>query len=71
MEEVARRFGLNLLMVRREARISQGDLSAQVFIDRAALSRMENGHRCPRLDHIVRLAEATGVQVRDLLHGID
>jgi transcriptional regulator with XRE-family HTH domain len=71
MEEVARRFGLNLLLVRREARISQGELAAQVFMDRAALSRIENGHRLPRLDHIVRLAEALGVQVRDLLNGIE
>lgn len=67
---VAERFGHNLHMARREARISQEDLAAQVFLDRAALSRIENGHRYPRLDHIVRLAEAIGVQVRDLLYGI-
>lgn len=68
---VAERFGHNLHMARREARISQEDLAAQVFMDRAALSRIENGHRYPRLDHIVRMAEAIGVQVRDLLYGIE
>jgi transcriptional regulator with XRE-family HTH domain len=67
---VAERFGCNLSAARREAGISQEELAAQVFIDRAALSRLENGHRYPRLDHVVRLAEAVGVQVRDLLYGI-
>jgi transcriptional regulator with XRE-family HTH domain len=67
---VAERFGRNLHMARRDARITQGELAAQVFMDRAALSRLENGHRFPRLDHIVRMAEVLGVQVRDLLYGI-
>ena len=68
---VAERFGRNLHMARWEARISQEDLAAQVFMNRAALSRFENGRRLPRLDHIVSLAEALGVQVRDLLYGIE
>ncbi len=67
---LAERFGHNLHMARREARISQEDFAAQVFLDRAAVSRIENGHRFPRLDHIVRMAEVLGVQVRDLLYGI-
>jgi transcriptional regulator with XRE-family HTH domain len=69
-KEVARRFGLNLLLARREARMSQDDLAKQAFMDRAALSRIENGHRLPRLDHMVRVAEVLEVQIRDLLHGI-
>ena len=71
MEAVAKRFGRNLHVARWEARITQEDLAARVFIDRATLSRMENGHRLPRLDHIVRLADGIGVQVRDLLYGIE
>jgi transcriptional regulator with XRE-family HTH domain len=68
---LAEQFGRNLHMARRDARITQTQLAAQVFMARAALSRMENGHRLPRLDHIVSLAEAIGVQVRDLLYGIE
>lgn len=71
MEEIAKRFGRNLHVARWEARITQEDLAARVFIARATLSRMENGHRFPRLDQIVRMAEAIGVAVRDLLYGID
>jgi transcriptional regulator with XRE-family HTH domain len=68
--EVAEQFGRNLHRARREAGITQDRLAAEVFMDRSGLSRMENGLRLPRLDHVVRLAEAVGVQVRDLLHGI-
>ncbi len=44
---VAERFGHNLHMARREARISQEDFAAQVFMDRAAVSRLENGLASP------------------------
>lgn len=69
--EIAEQFGRNLAAVRREAGFTQDQLAAEVFLDRAALSRLEQGHRMPRLDHVVRLAEAIGVQVRDLLYGIE
>jgi len=68
--KLAEQFGRNLAAVRREAGFTQDRLAAEVFMDRAALSRLEQGHRLPRLDLVVRLAEAIGVQVRDLLHGI-
>jgi len=68
---VAERFGRNLYTARWEARFTQDEFAAQVFMNRAALSRLENGHRPPRLDDMVRLAEVLGVQVRDLLHGIE
>jgi transcriptional regulator with XRE-family HTH domain len=67
---VAERFGHNLHMARREARMSQEDFATEVFLTRAVISRIENGHRYPCLDYIVRMAEACGVQVRDLHHGI-
>jgi transcriptional regulator with XRE-family HTH domain len=69
--EVARQFGRNLHSARRDAGLTQDRLAAEVYLDRAAVSRLENGHRIPRLDHILRLAEAVGVQVRDLLRGIE
>ena len=67
---VAKQFGRNLSTARREGGMTQGQLAAQIFMDRAALSRLENSHRLPRLDHVVRMADAVGVQVRDLLYGI-
>lgn len=70
MQEIAKQFGRNLHVARWEAGISQGDLAALVFIDRGALSRLEHGHRLPRLDLVVRLAQAIGVEVGDLLYKI-
>lgn len=68
--EVAEQFGRNLSMLRREAGFTQDRLAAEVFMDRNVLSRLEQGHRFPRLDLMVRLADAIGVQLRDLLYGI-
>lgn len=68
--DLAEQFGRNLAAVRREAGFTQDQLAAEVFMARAALSRLEQGHRLPRLDHMVRLADGIGVQVRDLLYGI-
>jgi transcriptional regulator with XRE-family HTH domain len=69
--DVAKQFGLNLSALRQEAGFTQDRLAAEVFIDRASVSRYERGHCFPRLDHIVRLARVIDVQVRDLLHGIE
>jgi transcriptional regulator with XRE-family HTH domain len=70
MEEVAKQFGRNLYTARQQAGMTQDRLCAEAYMHRAAISMMENGQRLPRLDQIVRLAEAVGVQVRDLLYGI-
>jgi transcriptional regulator with XRE-family HTH domain len=66
----AERFGYNLSLARSEAGMTQLELGAKVSLSRVTLSRYENGKANPHLDQLVKLAEATGVQVRDLLYGI-
>jgi transcriptional regulator with XRE-family HTH domain len=68
--EAAERFGRNLNALRREAGFTQDRLAAEVYMGRNLLSRLEQGHRVPRLDHMVLLARVIDVQVRDLLYGI-
>ncbi|HEX3041619.1 MAG TPA: helix-turn-helix transcriptional regulator [Solirubrobacterales bacterium] len=68
--EAAKQFGRNLTVLRREAGFMQDRLAAEVYMGRNMLSRLEQGHRLPRLDHIVLLARVIDVQVRDLLYGI-
>lgn len=68
---VAEQFGRNLTALRQEAGFTQDRLAAEVFMDRASVSRFERGHCYPRLDHVVRLARVIDVQVRDLLYGIE
>jgi hypothetical protein len=40
-------------------------------VHRQDICRLEHGLHCPRLDTIVRLADALGLQIRDLLYGIE
>jgi transcriptional regulator with XRE-family HTH domain len=69
--DLAEKFGRNLYALRQEAGFTQDRLAAEVFVDRTSVSRYEQGHALPRLDHVVRLARVIDVQVRDLLRGIE
>jgi ribosome-binding protein aMBF1 (putative translation factor) len=68
---ISRQFGRNLAEARGWAGLSQGELGEQVSLDQVEISRLERGARCPRLDRISALAEALGVQIRDLLFEIE
>jgi transcriptional regulator with XRE-family HTH domain len=66
----AQRFGLNLRVARRLKQIRQEDLASKVYLNRTAISRIENGHRYPRLDHVLEFADALDVKASALLHGV-
>jgi ribosome-binding protein aMBF1 (putative translation factor) len=70
-EAIAAQFGRNLAEARSWAGLTQAQLSDQVSIVPVEIARFETGVRCPRLDRIVGLADAVGVQVRDLLFEIE
>jgi predicted transcriptional regulator len=69
--KVGRQFGRNLAEARGWVGMTQGRLARQASVDQAEIARLERGQRCPRLDAVVKLAGAVGVQVRDLLYGIE
>jgi len=68
--DAAQRFGLNLRIARRLKGMTQEDLASQVYLDRCAISRMETGHRYPRLDRVLEFADALDVKPSELLHGV-
>jgi ribosome-binding protein aMBF1 (putative translation factor) len=68
---ISRQFGRNLAEARGWEEISQKQLAERISVRQADVARWELGERCPRLDIIVTLADAVGVQVRDLLYGIE
>lgn len=68
--DAAQRFGLNLRIARRLKQMTQAELASEVYLDRCAISRMETGHRYPRLDRVLELAEALDVKPSALLHGV-
>lgn len=70
-EAISEQFGRNLEEARGWIGMSQGQLARKVGVNQSQVGRLENGERCPRLDRIVALADALGIQVRDLLYGIE
>jgi transcriptional regulator with XRE-family HTH domain len=60
-------FGENLRRARRLARLSQDELGQRASLNRTEISKLEQGHRAPRLETIVKLAGALEVDPGDLL----
>lgn len=56
------RFGANVVWFRRRAGLKQQELADRVGIGRTILSRIECGHRLPRLDVILKLVAALNVE---------
>ena len=70
-EAISRQFGRNLAEARKWEGLTQQQLADRVSLGKRQIIRLEWGERCPRLDSVVELAGAVGVQVRDLLYGIE
>ncbi|MGN6586403.1 MAG: helix-turn-helix transcriptional regulator [Solirubrobacterales bacterium] len=71
LEAVSGQFGRNLAEARGWEGLSQQQLAERVALSQIEISLLERGLQCPRLDLVVKLASAVGVQVRDLLYGIE
>lgn len=69
--KVAEQFGRNVAEAREWCEWSQGELGERLSLRRQDIGNIESGLRAPRLDVVVRLAEVLGLQVRDLLYGIE
>lgn len=61
------RFGANVVWFRRRAGLKQGELADRVGINRTILSKIERGHRLPRLDVILKLVAVLNVENCDLV----
>ena len=62
-------FGRNLRGRRLASGWSQQQLSDRCELHLTEISRLENGHRNPRLSTIVKLADALGIAPSELLAG--
>jgi transcriptional regulator with XRE-family HTH domain len=67
---ISERFADNLARYRQERGLSQEELAARADIHRTQISLIEGGKRMPRLDTLVKLAGALGIEPGDLLDGI-
>lgn len=68
--DVARRFGDNLRRARKRSGLSQEDLGARAGLHRTAIGLLERGARTPRIDTLLKLAQALPAEIEDLLDGI-
>lgn len=69
-EEVAEAFGRNLLRVRRRVGFSQEELAVLASVHRSEVGLLEHGRRLPRIDTVIKLGGALGIDPEVLLDGI-
>lgn len=70
-EEVAIKFGENLVRCRRHADLSQEELGVRASLHRTEIGLLENGRRVARIDTLIQIAGAMSIPPAQLLEGID
>jgi transcriptional regulator with XRE-family HTH domain len=63
-------FGDNLKALRRQRDLSRAALARKADLGTDTLFRIESGTRAPRLDTLLKLADALAVAPGDLLNGL-
>lgn len=66
---IARRraIGDHIRAARLYANLTQEKLGELAGMDRQAINRIEQGHASPRVDTLIRIADAIGVPLADLV----
>jgi transcriptional regulator with XRE-family HTH domain len=62
-----RQVGEQIRRVREDHNLSQQEVCGRSGIDVASYSRIEQGHSSPLLDTLIRIADAIGVDLRELM----
>ncbi|MFM9602664.1 helix-turn-helix domain-containing protein [Streptomyces turgidiscabies] len=62
-----RQVGEQIRRVRERLNLTQPDVCGRSGIDIATYSRIEQGHSSPLLDTLIRIADAMGVPLADLV----
>lgn len=70
MNEKLIAFGQRLKQLREERGLSQEGLADRAELDRTYISLLERGKRNPGLMNLLRLASALGIDVSELVRGL-
>ena len=62
-------LGTNIIRLRAEKHLSQGDLAEALDVSRQSVSKWETDSSVPDLDKLVRLSKLFGVTLDDLVSG--
>jgi transcriptional regulator with XRE-family HTH domain len=68
--DIAARFGENLIRCRKQADLSQEELSVRASLHRTEISQLERGLRVARIDTLIKLARSLEVSADELLAGM-
>ena len=67
-EKLKNNISNNIRLLRTKNRISQDKLSELAGINQQPISFIENGKACPKLETVIKIAEALNVTVNDLIY---
>jgi len=67
MDKISAQLGQNMKRIRAKKKMSQGDISRALEVDRGYISNIENGKKNPTIATIQKLANALGVSADELL----
>lgn len=67
---VAERFAVNLICAREDAGLTQEEVGVRAELHRTEISELERGLRVPRMDTLLKLGGAIGVEPDALMRGI-
>lgn len=62
-----RQVGEQIRSIREHHNLTQHDVCGRSGVDIASYSRIEQGHSSPKLDTLIRIADAIGVPLADLV----
>lgn len=65
--ESGKKLGKNLKGLRLKRKLSQGELSQSLNVDRAYISNIENGRMNPTLSTLEKIAQALKVSIKELV----
>lgn len=68
---VAKRFGSNLARCRKRVGLSQEETAVRASLHRTAVGQLERAERVARVDTLIKLAGALGVEPGELLDGLE
>lgn len=67
MDKISQKLGNNIKRIRNMKDMSQGDIFRATGMDRAYISRLENGHVNPTISVLNKIAKSLGTTPDELL----
>jgi transcriptional regulator with XRE-family HTH domain len=67
MVNIQKKLGETIREIRKQRQITQEELAYRAQLDYSYINQIENGKRNPSMHAVQRIAQALGVQTKDLI----